>query len=149
MRGGLVAAITVCLAACGGSSSDLVVRDVRIGEPSGPNAAMYLTVENDTDGADVLESASTEVAGSVEIHETIEGDDGTMGMRPLDAPLEVEAGATLVLEPGGLHMMLVDVERLEVGDTVDVTLQWQNAGEIHVEAEVVEPQDAVEHEDHG
>ena len=60
-----------------------------------------------------------------------------------------EAGGTLVLEPGGVHLMLVDVERLEVGDTVNVTLQWQMAGAMQVEAEVVEPQHVMEDEDHG
>ena len=45
--------------------------------------------------------------------------------------------------------MLVDVERLEVGDTVNVTLQWQMAGAMQVEAEVVEPQHVMEDEDHG
>lgn len=136
--------------ACGGSATGIQVTDARIGEPTGPNAALYFTVENGSDDTDVLEGASTEVASSIEIHETIEADDGTMGMQPVDEPLEVESGGELVLEPGGLHLMLIDVDRLEVGDTVIVTLEWQVAGEMEVEAEVVEPQDAMEHEDdHG
>lgn len=151
MRRLLVAALVLLLAltACGGSASGIQVSDVRIGAPTGPHAAMYFTVENGTDSADVLEGASTDVAASIEIHETTVGADGTMGMQPLDAPLEVESGGELVLEPGGLHLMLIDVDRLEVGDTVNVTLDWQVAGELEVEAEVVEPQDAMEHEDHG
>lgn len=151
-RRGLLAiamALILCVVACGGSDSGLEVNVARIGAPTGPNAALYFTVENGTDGADTLDGASTDVAPSIEIHETIENDDGTMGMQPLETPLEVEAGGTLVFEPGGLHLMLIDVDRLDVGDTVSVTLQWQNAGEMVVEAEVVEPQDAVEHEDHG
>ena len=145
----LVVALLTVLAACGGANTGLEVTDARIGEPTGPHAALYFTVENGTDDADMLEGASTEVASSIEIHETIEGDDGTMGMPPLDSPLEVESGGELVLEPGGLHLMLIDVDRLEVGDMVTVTLEWQIAGEMDVEAEVVEPQDALEHEDHG
>lgn len=151
MRTGLTAtlALLVALSACGGSDPGLEVTDVRIGEPTGPNAALYLTVTDNSDLGDVLDGASTEVAASVELHETIEGDDGTMGMQPVDAQLEIAPGRTVRLEPGGLHLMLVDVDRLEVGDTVTVTLEWQTAGDLEVEAVVVEPQDAVEHEDHG
>lgn len=144
-----VAALALCVAACGGDGAGLVVTEARIGEPTGPHAAMYFTVENPTDGADVLEAASSDVASSIEIHETTVGADGTMGMQPLESPLEVDAGGTVVLEPGGLHLMLIDVDRLEVGETASVTLQWQVAGDMEVEAEVVEPQDTMEHEDHG
>jgi copper(I)-binding protein len=135
----------MALGACGGPGGDLVVSDARIGKPTGPNAALYFTVENQSDVADVLESAGSAVAASVEIHETIAGDDGTMGMQPVDAPLEVIPGARLIFEPGGFHLMLVDVDRLEVGDRVEITLTWKNAGERAIEAEVVEPQDVGGH----
>lgn len=144
----LLAAIALSVVACGGSASGIQVNDPRIGEPTGPHAAMYFTVENTTEGADILEGATTDVAESIEIHETAVSADGTVVMRSVDAPLEVEAGATLVLEPGGLHLMLVDVEPLEAGDTVTVTLHWQITGAMQVEAEVVEPQHVMEGEDH-
>ncbi len=136
------------LAACGGGGDGIEVGDVRIGQPTGPNAALYFTVENHTDGADVLESIETTVASSAEIHETIMDDDGTMRMQPLDRPLEIGPGASLVLEPGGIHVMLMDVEPLEVGQSVEVTLVWQVAGEVTVDAEVVEPGDTMDHEGH-
>lgn len=133
--------LTAVVVACGGSGAGLVVSEARIGMPTGPNAALYFTVDNHTNGADVLEGAETTVAASVEIHETVAGDDGTMGMQPVDAPLEVPANGVLVFEPGGLHLMLVDVNRLEVGDEIEVTLRWQNAGEVRIGALVVAPQD--------
>ena len=140
--------LVVFVTACAGSDAGLEVTEARIGEPTGPNAALYFTVTDKTDRGDVLEGASTEVATAVELHETIEGDDGTAGMQPGEQ-LEVEPGGTARLEPGGLHLMLIEVDRLEVGDTVPVTLRWRNAGDMDVEAEVVEPQDVLEHEDHG
>lgn len=138
--------LLLLIAACGEPGEGLVVTDARLGMPTGPNAALYFTVENHADGADVLESVATEVATSVEVHETVAGDDGTMGMRPVDAPLEVPADGSLMFEPGGFHLMLVDVERLDVGDEIEVTLTWQNAGEMTIDAMVVEPQDVSEHE---
>jgi copper(I)-binding protein len=142
----LVLVSLAIITACGGADTDLEVSDPRIGMPTGPHSALYFTVVNHSDGADVLEGASTEVAESVEIHETIMNDDGTMGMQTIDAPLEVTAGGSLVLEPGGLHLMLIDVDRLEVGEKVMVTLNWQVAGEMEIEAEVVEPDETMGHE---
>lgn len=138
--------LAVTAAACGGTTPGVEVSDPRIGAPTGPNAALYFTAENHSDSADVLESATTDVAASVEIHETVMRDDGTMGMQPLATSLEVAGGETLVLEPGGIHLMLIDVDRLEVGDTVEVTITWQNAGDMVVEAEVVDPGHTMRHD---
>ena len=68
----LVVLLTVAVAvvACGDSGGGLEVTDSRIGVPTGPNAALYFTVVNDSEEADALEGASTDVAGAVEIHET-------------------------------------------------------------------------------
>jgi copper(I)-binding protein len=142
-------ALLVAVAACGGSDDGgLEVSDVRIGMPTGPNAALYFTVHDTGDHGDLLQGASTDVAASVELHETFVDDDGTTVMQAVDAQLEVAPGGQARLKPGGLHLMLVDVERLEVGDTVVVLLEWQTAGEMEVEAEVVAPEDTMEHETH-
>lgn len=140
-RCSVVLVLALLLAACGGGSSgDLSIIDPRIGEPTGPNAALYLTVE--TDGSDRLLGASTDVASRVEIHETEMADDGTMTMTPVEG-LDVGADAALVLEPGGKHLMLVEAQRLQAGETVEVTLRFQDAGEITIDAEVISPQDAL------
>jgi copper(I)-binding protein len=39
--------------------------------------------------------------------------------------------------------MLAGVDELEVGDTISVTLTWEVAGEMTVEAEVVDPSDTM------
>lgn len=144
----LAIVVGLLTAGCSGSGDGLIVTDARIGMPTGPNAALYLTVENHSATPDALEGADTTVATSIEIHETIAGDDGTMAMRPVEAPMEVSAEETLVFQPGGFHLMLVDVDRLDVGEEVEVTLTWQNAGEITFKAVVVEPQDVGEDQSH-
>lgn len=144
-RSTMFAAMVVLLAACGSGSGGVDVTEVRMGQPTGPNAAVYFTVTSHS--TDTLVGAKTDVAASVEIHETTMGDDGTMGMQPVER-VDVSEGQVLVLEPGGLHLMLIDVERFEVGDSVDVTLVWENAGETTVTAEVVAPEDAMGHEGH-
>lgn len=69
-----------------------------------------------------LVSASTPVAGVVEIHEMrMEG--STMKMRALPKGLELPAGKAVALKPGGYHVMLLDLkQQLKAGDTVAVTL---------------------------
>ena len=138
MRRWLMVAGAVLLAACTSelSATELTIDDPRIGAPAGANAAMYFTVQSSAE--DRLTGARTEVASRAELHETVHGDDGTMGMRPVEA-FPVGPGQDLVLEPGGAHVMLIDVDELAVGETVAVTLVFEEAGEIEVEATVVDP----------
>lgn len=137
----LAVAALALTAGCSGETEGLQISDVRVGAPTGPNAAMYFTASG-ADEADSLRSASTDVAGEIQIHETVISDEGTMSMRPVPR-LELPAGGQLILEPGGYHLMLVGVDELEVGDTISVTLTWEVAGEMTVEAEVVDPSDTM------
>lgn len=129
------------LTGCAGGSDELQVSDVRVGAPTGPNAAVYFTARGAGED-DALIAATTDVAGDVQIHESITSDEGTMSMQPVPR-LELPAGGQLILEPGGYHLMLVDVDELEVGDTISVRLTWEVAGEMTVEAEVVDPSDTM------
>lgn len=64
---------------------------------------------------------------------------GMMSMQPVES-IPVAAGATVALEPGGYHIMLLDVKKvLAVGDTIDVTLTFEKAGEVTTTAEVRQP----------
>ena len=141
----LLAGLAVLVASCQ-AQDEIAVTDARVGAPAGPNAALYFTATNGGAEADVLLGASTDVAGTVEIHETTHDADGTMGMRPVPE-LALPVGESLNLEPGGLHVMLIDVDRLEVGDRVSVTLHWESAGDLEIEAEVVSPAETVEGHD--
>jgi copper(I)-binding protein len=61
---------------------------------------------------------------------------GAMTMQEVEA-IELGAGDTVNLEPGGYHIMLLDlVEPLEVGDTFDVTLDFETADDLVVTVEV-------------
>lgn len=132
--------VAILLVACGATSSGVQVAEARIGEPTGPNAALYFTASGPSDR---LIGARTEAAASIQIHDTVDNDDGTTGMQHLDF-LELPEDDELVLEPGGYHLMLIGVDRLRVGDEIEVTLIWEQAGEMTLEAvEVVSPADTV------
>lgn len=97
--------------------------------------AVFFTVVNNGDTDDALVAANADIAGRTELHETIM-QDGQAMMQPVDQ-INVPAGGEAVLEPGGLHVMLLDLpEPLEVGQTFPVTLTFENAGEVELTVEV-------------
>lgn len=130
--------VTFLVTACGTDTDAIVITEARIGQPTGPNAALYFTTAGPDDR---LLDAKTDIAPSVEIHQTVTNEDGTTGMRSVDS-LDL-TGEGLVLEPGGSHLMLVDVAPVTVGDEVEVTVVWEQAGRMTFHAEVVDPSDVV------
>lgn len=102
--------------------------------PNRPGAA-YLEIRNTGDAADRLVAARAEGAGKVELHKA-EQLEGVMIMSPVDS-VEVPAGGTAKLAPGGLHIMLFDLAApLAEGDTLALTLEFEEAGDIAVAAPV-------------
>jgi hypothetical protein len=96
----------------------------------------YLTIENRGSTADRLIGGSADVAGKVEVHE-MSMKNGVMTMRPLDNGLTIEAGKTVKLAPGGLHLMLFDLKSpLKQGDRMPVTLEFEKAGKVTVSLDV-------------
>jgi len=74
-----------------------------------------------------LVGASSPVAGVAQIHEMMM-DTGVMKMAEVKGGLELPAGKTVELKPGGYHVMLMDLKQaLEKGSTVPVTLIVQDA----------------------
>jgi len=71
-----------------------------------------------------LVGASSPVAGVVEIHEmSMEGN--VMRMRPVPG-IDLPPGRSVVLKPGGYHVMLLDLKRpLKVGERVPVELRLE------------------------
>ncbi len=105
--------------------------------PAGASVgAGYLVITNKGARSDRLLSFATDLSGQPEVHEmTNEG--GVMKMRPLAKGLEIPAGATVKLEPGGYHLMLLKLKRpLVQGQRYKATLVFEKAGLIEVEFEV-------------
>ena len=56
-----------------------------------------------------------------------------MQMRKVEGGLPIDAGASLVLEPGGTHLMLVGLEdALNAGEQLLLTLEFDRAGPVDV-----------------
>lgn len=81
----------------------------------------YMTLVNDGGAPVTVTEAATPVAGRVEFHRTVR-DGEIMGMKPVDT-FHVAAGETVTLRPGGLHIMLMNLERaLKEGGRFPLTL---------------------------
>lgn len=112
-------------------------------------AGVYMELQSPIDAR--VTGVSCHLARAAEIHSMkLEG--GTMKMRPLKS-LDLPAGKPVKLEPGGLHVMLFDIERqLRPGDRLPLTLTietGQRTREVTVEAVVRKSSDeAGEHEHH-
>ncbi len=105
----------------------------------GMNSAVYMVLANDSATPDRLLSAAADVAGAVEIHESIMDGD-VMRMQQLPDGIEIPANGQVELKPAGLHVMLIGLTKdLNPGETFPVTLQFEQAGAITVEAEVRQP----------
>lgn len=94
----------------------------------GQTSGAYMTISNGTASVDTLISISSDVAEKAELHESFKNEDGTMSMRPAGQQI-IEDGFKLQLQPGGLHIMLMNLTRdLAVGDSVSVSLQFSRSG---------------------
>ena len=105
----------------------------------GDNGAVYFVLHNDSGETDELVEASSNVTESVEIHESsmAEGTDVMQMNQVFSVPLD--RGTEVAFEPGGLHLMLVNISRdLVVGETVKVTLHFKNHEDVPVNVSVAE-----------
>lgn len=106
----------------------------------------YLKLTN-AGAADRLLSASSEVAESVELH-TMSMDGNVMRMRQVEA-IDLPAGQTVELKPGGLHIMFMGLKApLKEGDKFPVKLKFEKAGEVTVTVNVEQPKAAASEHKH-
>lgn len=148
-RCGVVVTASLLLAACqdeaarrettGVAVGSLVITNAVIPAPvtaGDTRAALYLTIHNGGTDVDTLLSLSSPIADSVTLH-TMRRDGGMMRMTPL-GPLPIPPGESTVLEPGRRHGMFEGLRRrIDVGDTVQVTLRFAGSGSGEISVPVV------------
>lgn len=120
---------------------------VRAVPPGQPNSASFMTIQN-TDGvAHALVAAESSASKVVELH-THTMVDGMMRMRPVER-IDLPAGESVALQPGGLHVMLIGLQRqLVPGEAVDLTLIFEDGSKKQITAPVRKLQMHMKHEQH-
>ncbi|MTI18736.1 copper chaperone PCu(A)C [Rhodobacteraceae bacterium RKSG542] len=92
----------------------------------------YVTITNKGETADTLVGAASDIAKKTEIHE-MAVKDGVMLMRKLEGGLVIEPGQSVELKPGSFHVMFMGLKApIKKGEMVEVTLQFENAGDVPV-----------------
>ncbi len=127
------------ISACGDSLNELVIQGAWARPASaGENGAAYFVIENWTTTDDILLSVSSEIASATEVHMSMGDANGVMSMQMQESN-PVPAKDTVKFEPGGLHVMFVELTQdFQVGDTITLTLNFEKAGSMTVEAPVKE-----------
>ena len=124
----LIASYIVALQADSAAQSLSITNSwIRESLPPHSQAAGYMTIENQGSGEEMLTRVEAASAGRIEIHLSYEEGE-VMKMKKLEG-ISIPAGANVALQPGGLHLMLLDLEeRLEAGALVELTLHFLHAG---------------------
>jgi copper(I)-binding protein len=136
---GLLAAFLLCLsslgALAGGASLTMEQPWARASLSGVRNAIVYGALVNDGSAPLAVVSGSTPVAARVEFHiHAMNGD--VMTMKQLDA-IELKPGERTMLQPGGLHIMLIDLKQpLKQGDSFPLTLVTRDGTSLKVDVKV-------------
>ena len=129
----------ICLGACFAgvacsAPAGLQVDEAVVAVPAGPVTAAYFVLTNHEADSDRLVGVRSE-AGDAELHRSfVDGD--RMSMEPI-AVMIVGGGEVIRFAPGGFHVMLFEVEALEQGQMVPITLEFEDSGDLEFMARVV------------
>jgi len=138
-----ILALTVAIIAAPLAAHGFTVGPLKIGHPWSRETAPgqsagggFLTITNTGKQDDRLVSATSPAAAQVQIH-TVSMAGGVMRMRELPTGLEIPAGATVALKPGGYHIMLIGLKTpLKQGAMVPAELRFQRAGKVRINFKV-------------
>lgn len=138
-RGIMAGMLGLLLSSTAAHAQDIEVTDARLRLlPGNLPAAGYFTLHNAGDEAVTLTGAESPAFAMAHIHLSSEKD----GMSQMDSVDQLEVGTdeTLEFAPGGYHLMFMNRQQpLEVGDEVEVALQFDGQTPQPVTFEVVSP----------
>lgn len=140
----IILAVAMCLGGAAMASdethgSGIMVHDVKAAASVGmaKAGAGYMVIMNHSTHEDRLLEVRADLP-RVEIHNIVEVDGQTRMVRQDDGIL-VPAGESVMLAPGGFHVMFMGLSAPFVaGETVDAVLVFEKAGEVPVTFEIVD-----------
>lgn len=136
----LAAGLIASAGAFAGAADQVTVHDpyVRLAPPNAPATAAFMVIRNAGDKDVKVVKADNPVSRVTELHTHL-NEGGVMKMRPVPA-IDVKAKGEATLKPGGLHVMMIDLKApMKEGDTVPMTLTFDDGSTKKVDAKVVKP----------
>ncbi len=118
-------------------ATQLSVEDayVRATPPNSKNSAAFMVINNTGNEEVKLIAAASDIADRVELHTHIHAD-GMMKMRQVPE-VSIQAQNTVALQPGGYHVMFVNLKQpLKEGQSVAILLYFDNGEQIKVNASI-------------
>jgi len=104
---------------------DAWVRASEYSAKAGGMTGIFAKITNNSDKTITLVGGSTDAAMMVQTHEVVNG-----MMQEKKGGIEILAGQTVTLEPGGLHIMLMNLAKpIVVGDKIEYTFKFEGAEE--------------------
>jgi hypothetical protein len=120
-----ISAALVILTFAASAQAEVIVKDawIRATVPQQKVGGVFLQIECSSDAK--LIEAHSDAAASAELHE-MKFDNNIMRMRAIEQ-LELPAGKSITLKPGGYHLMLMGLKnQVKVGDVIPLTLVIEN-----------------------
>ena len=121
-----------------GAADNVSVQDpyVRLAPPNAAATGAFMVIRNTGDKDVKVVKADNPVSKATELHTHL-NEGGVMKMRPVPA-IEIRAKGEAVLRPGGLHVMMIDLKApMKEGDSVPITLTFDDGSSKQVDARVV------------
>lgn len=113
--------------------------------PKGSTSAIYMIIHNHSDIEDELTGITTDVATTIEIHQSSIDTNGVMQME-MQSSVRIPAGEEIEFAPGSLHIMLIDLTKdINVGDEITVTLHFKTRADITITVPVTDGEGMREH----
>ncbi|KUF12189.1 copper chaperone PCu(A)C [Pseudoponticoccus marisrubri] len=117
--------------------ADITVSDAYARAANTKAGAAFMMIENTGETDDRLVEARSEIAHRVELHTHQDMGDGVMRMTHVEEGFVIPAGGSHALARGGDHVMFMGLKQpMAQGDTVSVTLVFEQAGEVALEIPV-------------
>ena len=136
----LAAGLMLSAGVLAGAADNITVQDpyVRLAPPNAPATGAFMVIKNTGDKDVKVLKADNPASRVTELHTHL-NENGVMKMRPVPA-IEVKAKGQAVLQPGGLHVMMIDLKApMKEGDVVPITLSFDDGSSKQVDAKVVRP----------
>ena len=123
------------------AAADMVTVDepyVRLAPPNAPATGAFMVIKNAGDKDVKVVKADNPASKVTELHTHL-NENGVMKMRPV-AAIDVKSKGEAVLKPGGLHVMMINLNApMKEGDVVPITLTFDDGSSKKVDAKVMKP----------
>ena len=117
------------------SELDISKQHIRATPPHAKNSAAFFTITNNANKSVKLIAVKSNISEKVQIHTNI-NEDGMMKMRQVES-IMIDANSSTSLQPGGYHVMFLGLKNdLTEGQSVELTLYFDNGEQMKVSTPV-------------